>query len=392
MSLSLPLWLAVILDDDEELELMLLASQHQTLPPTRNQFGFIPRIALLDPHLSPWVKLYSSGSVGAMIILTGLDYATFHYLAVKFEVLYNKYTPYSGNGRIKIKPITACYYRPRLLDSRGCLALTLAFLRTMGRHSTLSMLFGTGSTVTSLFIKFGRRLFLRLVRSLSEAQVRMPSLGDIEFCKTVVLQKYPTLVDVWFTMDGLKLPIERASDFEVQQRYYNGWVHGHYVGNVLVFSSDGRIVACSVNNVGNMHDSEIAVIGGIYEKLDEQWRRCRGRGVVDSAFNTGSYNQLIKSGQVLPTNASELQILQQEEATSLRQSSEWGMRGFQSSFPRFYGTIAYEENGERLLMLLSAIYLFNIRARHVGLNQIQSVFMPLLRDHNVEEIYNWVNF
>ena len=85
-----------------------------------------------------------------------------------------------------------------------------------------------------------------------------------------------------------------------------------------------------------MHDSEIAVIGGIYEKLDEQWRRCRGKGVVDSAFNTGSYNQLIKSGQVLPTNASDLQRLQEEEATSLRQSSEWGMRGFQSSFPRFY--------------------------------------------------------
>ena len=339
MSLSSPLWLSVILDDDEELDLMLLTSQHQTLPPTRNQFGFIPRIALLDPHLSPWVKLYSSVSIGDMIILTGLDYATFNYLAVKFEVLYNKYTPYSGHGRIKIKPITACYYRPRLLDSRGCLALTLAFLRVRGRHSNLSMLFGIGSTVTSLFVKFGRRLYLRMVRRLSEAQVRMPSLGDIDICKSRVVQKYPTLVDVWFTMDGLKLPIEKATDFEIQQKFYNGWAHGHYIGNVLVFSSDGRIVACSMNNIGNMHDSEIAVIGGIYAKLDEQWRMCRGKRVVDSAFHTGAYNQLIKSGQVVPTNASDLQRLQQSEATALRQSAEWGMRGFQSSFPRFYDTI-----------------------------------------------------
>lgn len=380
-----------MLDEDDELDLMLITSQHLTLPSTRSQFGFIPRIALLDPHLSPWVKLYSSGSTGAMIILTGLDYATFHYLAVKFEVLYNKYTPYSGHGRIKLKPINACYYRPRLLDSRGCLALTLAFLRVRGRHSNLSMLFGTGSTVTSLFIKFGRRLFLRLVRDLSEAQVRMPSLGDIDFCKSRVVEKYPTLVDVWFTMDGLKLPIEKPTDFEMQQRFYNGWVHGHYIGNVLVFSSDGRIVACSLNNIGNMHDSEIAVIGGIYAKLDEQWLRSRGKGVVDSAFNTGAYNQLIKSGHVLPTNASDLQRVQQVEATSLRQSAEWGMRGFQSSFPRFYDTIPYEENGERLLMLLSAVYLFNIRARHVGFNQIQTVFLPFLQNHNVEEIVNWAN-
>jgi len=56
-------------------------------------------------------------------------------------------------------------------------------------------------------------------------------------------------------------------------------------------------------------------------------------------------------------------------------------------------TLSHEENGERLLMLLSAVYLFNIRSRHVGFNQsqtvFQTVFMPFLQNHNVEEIVNW---
>ncbi len=47
----------------------------------------VPRIALLDPNVSAWVKLYSSGSKSAMITLTGLDYPSFHFLAVEFEIL-----------------------------------------------------------------------------------------------------------------------------------------------------------------------------------------------------------------------------------------------------------------------------------------------------------------
>jgi len=46
MSLSSPLWLAVILDDDEELDLMPLSSNLESTNSSRNQYGFIPRIAL----------------------------------------------------------------------------------------------------------------------------------------------------------------------------------------------------------------------------------------------------------------------------------------------------------------------------------------------------------
>ncbi len=65
--------------------------------------GRIPCIALLDPNVSPWIRLYMSRSESAMITLTGLDYLSFHLLSVDFAVFYNRYTPYSQNGKIVLK-------------------------------------------------------------------------------------------------------------------------------------------------------------------------------------------------------------------------------------------------------------------------------------------------
>ena len=51
-------------------------------------------------------------------------------------------------------------------------------------------------------------------------------------------------------MDGLKLYLEQASDCVVQNRYYNGWTHDHYVSTVLVFCPDGTIPIVMYNIPG----------------------------------------------------------------------------------------------------------------------------------------------
>ena len=66
------------------------------------------------------------------------------------------------------------------------------------------------------------------------------------------------------------------------------------------------------------------------------------------------------------------------EATAARQSAEWGMRALQSSFPRLRDRLMYESRGERRLILLSIVYLFNYRTANVGLNQLLTVYMPWL--------------
>ena len=73
-------------------------------------------------------------------------------------------------------------------------------------------------------------------------------------------------------------------------------------------------------------------------------------------------------------SASETVEIRQE--TLFRQASEWGMRGFQGSFPRLKDRFIYEERGERKLMLWATVLMFNLRTRLVGLNQILSTYMP----------------
>jgi hypothetical protein len=78
-------------------------------------------------------------------------------------------------------------------------------------------------------------------------------------------------------------------------------------------------------------------------------------------------------------------IMRKRQATSMRQSSEWGMRAMQSSFPRMCDRMAYEQKGERRIAIKMMVYLYNLRARMVGINQIRNFFQPALnRDaHNL---------
>ena len=73
------------------------------------------------------------------------------------------------------------------------------------------------------------------------------------------------------------------------------------------------------------------------------------------------------------------------EATSMRQSAEWGMHGFQASFPRSKDKMKHEKGGERKRILKLSSLFYNLRARRVGINQIRFVFMPSL-EMNVNDI------
>ena len=78
------------------------------------------------------------------------------------------------------------------------------------------------------------------------------------------------------------------------------------------------------------------------------------------------------------------------QATSMRQSVEWGMGSFQASFPWLRDPIDYEYFGVRRIMMKMMILLYNLRTRRVGINQIRNVYMPFL-GQDVNLLYNNVN-
>jgi len=147
--------------DDDFFFLVILGNRNQSfrqqldLASRRRRDRRIPRIALQDPNLSPWVRLFCSNSEQALITFTGLDYRSFNYLNTKFKPLYERYTPYSSSGRIRLRRVVngvPVIRRPLSLDSRGCLGLVCSFTRTRGPLYALQLMFGlTGTVFNALF-------------------------------------------------------------------------------------------------------------------------------------------------------------------------------------------------------------------------------------------------
>ena len=314
-----------------------------------------------------------------MITLTGLDYAAFNELNATFQNIYDNYTPRGENGTIRLLKKKT---NRRRVESHDCLALVLAWTRTRGSMFVLSMIFGINGTDVSTYTRFGRRILIAILNEDEHAQVKIPSDEVIEEYKRYVEERHPLLTDVWMTMDGLKLIIEESPEGHIQNRFYNGWTCNHYVSNVFGFCPAGTIVVCCINVPCCIHDSNVCEWGHIFQKLQRVYERTGARCTVDSAFSKTACPFFIKSSNQLPLNRDEVAI--HEQAKSMRQSSEWGMRSFHASFPRVKDRFLWEETGERQIILTMLVLLFNYRANKVGISQIKNTYMgPLQQMGNI---------
>ncbi|KAE8899767.1 hypothetical protein PF005_g22125 [Phytophthora fragariae] len=136
------------------------------------------------------------------------------------------------------------------MTAHQCLALVLAWGRSAGPTSFLGLVFGATASVVSLFLRFGRRLLVKLLSTDINAHVRLPDPVDVEGLQDSISSKYPLLGSVYAVMDGLKLRLQASGRSEIQNMFYNGWTHDHYVSNVFVFSPQGLIIACTLNAPG----------------------------------------------------------------------------------------------------------------------------------------------
>jgi hypothetical protein len=157
----------------------------------------------------------------------------------------------------------------------------------------------------------------------------------------------------------------------------------------------GIIIACNLNAPGSWHDSRVA--RPIYEKLrartpDEYYL------VTDTAFPRGT-DQIagrirapMKDGTPLPVNDAERNHLLQydRQLLSYRQTAEWGMRAMQGSFGRLRIPLPINYMDVRADLLETTSRLFNLCARAVGHNQIRTVYMPIWREGEQEEL--WMSF
>ena len=135
------------------------------------------------------------------------------------------------------------------MTAADCLGLNLAWTRLRGSSIALQLVFGMTGSRVSKWLRFGRRLLIMILSNHNDAAVRIPSAVTIEGYKAAVQLRHPSLTDVWCTMDGLKLFLEQCGDTVIQNMFYNGWTHDHYVSSVLVFCPDGTIPIAAVKGI-----------------------------------------------------------------------------------------------------------------------------------------------
>lgn len=344
----------------------------------------IPRESLLPPDKSPWSRLYHSKNDSALITITGFDHETFQWLLELFTPLFYGFTPWvakdgypNGSWYRKLEDRGLKGGRKRIIRPHSCLGLVLAWYRFRGSEYILQGWFGFTGSHANVWLKFGRRMLFKALKDVELARPEWPDHPTINSLKAIVVAKYPALKDVYCVADGLKQAFEACADLDEQSMYYNGWTHGHYISSLFVFGLDGRIIKCVLNVPGSIHDSTMCEWGNVYGELNEIYKDTGGKCCVDSAFNATNAPYLLKSAQTVHKANNELEVLQFQQATSVRQAAEWGMRAIQSAFPRMKDMIRYEEEGlERKLMLKLMVLLYNVRLELVGLNQIRNTYVP----------------
>eukprot|EP00957_Ditylum_brightwellii_P099564 7584452-Ditylum_brightwellii.AAC.1 len=90
----------------------------------------------------------------------------------------------------------------------------------------------------------------------------------------------------------------------------------------------------------------VANYGFIYKKLEDFFEKYGSKCVVESVFSLTRRLYLLKSSRTDATSEDANEMMLNVEAPSTRQMAEWGIHGFQGSFPHMKKYLVYKENCE----------------------------------------------
>ena len=153
--------------------------------------------------------------------------------------MFSCHTPFHESGFIV--PFEYVTGRKREVQPEDCLGLVLVWTQTRGALNVLQLVFGLTYTNLSVYLRFGIRLLIETFHDDPLARVCLPSPEKIYEYMSAFGERHPLLHNCWATMDGLKLYLQQAGSTEIQERFYNGWTHDHYVTSVFCFCPDGTI-------------------------------------------------------------------------------------------------------------------------------------------------------
>ena len=121
------------------------------------------------------------------------------------------------------------------------------------------------------------------LKDISAAKIAWPTKREQQIWGTLVEAKEPLVKNRFGFIDGKNYKVQKPSDSDTQNAYYNGWLHSTLVTNCLCFGVDGTIIWMKLNCPGSWNDAEMS--RSFREKLLDPNKTLVDHGVLaDSAF------------------------------------------------------------------------------------------------------------
>ncbi len=76
----------------------------------------------------------------------------------------------------------------------------------------LQLIFGMTMTNLSMYLRFGHRIMIHVLKNDTHASITIPSEEKIIEYKAAINSKYPILENVWATMDEMKLYLQKSPE------------------------------------------------------------------------------------------------------------------------------------------------------------------------------------
>jgi hypothetical protein len=246
------------------------------------------------------------------------------------------------------------------------------------QYKHLCLIFGLTPTVCGKAINWMLRRTVRLLADHPFAKVKFPDDVKMREFANMVKAREPLAEDVIGFMDGVSFQTECTSERVEQNAFYCGYDCDTMVNNVYAFGPDGKVFFAAVNFPGSWADGSLTA-----RFLYQIKRRIGGFKIcVDQGFPRGGDASQMFVGPVSKRQARRLHrdvrnyLLRISNVhTSLRQASEWGMRGMQGTFPRCKKRLPGDDEMRRLV-LDAIVLVHNFQADYVGYSQIRTVFDP----------------
>lgn len=231
-------------EEEEELEVSLGAFVVAGALEMRRQRSaarqrlYLRRAELLpDPRgVTPWQCLLASMNDRAFITTMGIDVHTFNLILERgFTFLWNS----RPIPRPDVSPTATPRLHRRSLDSAGALGLVLHWLNSTMRETSLQQIFALVPATTSRYVHAAVDVLLAVLEDMPEASLAWPTGDEFQTYSAVVQHQHNLLEGAFGVVDGLNLPVQTSEDEDIENATYNGWLHGHFVSNVLAFAPTG---------------------------------------------------------------------------------------------------------------------------------------------------------